>query len=118
MMMIKTDNYSVQNISSSSSLFKNIKMYRAIISPVVLYGCETLSLIQWEECRLRVFANRVLRTKFWPKRDEVTLHNNELHAMYCSPNITRVIKSRRMRWAGHVAGTVERRGAYSFREEN
>jgi hypothetical protein len=61
-----------------------------------------------EECRLRVFENRVLRRIFGPKRDEVTgewrrLHNKELHALYSSPNIIRVIKSRRLRWAGHVA---------------
>jgi hypothetical protein len=61
-----------------------------------------------EECRLRVFENRVLRGIFGPTRDEVTrewrkLHNEELHNLYCSPNIVRVIKSKRMRWAGHVA---------------
>ena len=61
-----------------------------------------------EERRLRMFENRVLRRMFGPKRDEVTgewrkLHNEELNDMYCSPSIVRVIKSRRMRWAGHVA---------------
>jgi hypothetical protein len=61
-----------------------------------------------EECRLRVFENNVLRRIFGPKRDEVTgewrrLHNEELHALYSSPNIIRVMKSRRLRWAGHVA---------------
>jgi hypothetical protein len=61
-----------------------------------------------EECRLRVFENRVLRRIFGPKRDEVTeewrrLHNKELYALYSSPYIIRVIKSRRLRWAGHVA---------------
>ena len=71
--------------------------------PVVLYGCETWSLTLMEERRLRVFENRVLR----PKRDEVTgdwikLHNEELNDLYFSPNIVRVIKSSRMRWAGHV----------------
>jgi hypothetical protein len=60
------------------------------------------------KCRLRVFENRVLRRIFGPKRDEVTgewrrLHNEELYALYSSPNIIRVIKSRRLRWAGHVA---------------
>jgi hypothetical protein len=69
------------------------------------------------ECRLRVFENRVLRRIFGPKRDEVTgdwrrLHNKELYALYSSPNIIRVIKSRRLRWAGHVARMEERRGAY------
>jgi hypothetical protein len=70
-----------------------------------------------EECRLRVFENRVLRRMFGPKRDEVTeewrrLHNKELYAVYSSPNIIRVITSRRLRWAGHVARMGERRGAY------
>jgi hypothetical protein len=75
---------------------------------VVLYGCETWSLTLREQCRLRVFENRVLRRIFGPKRDEVTrewrrLHNEELYALYSSPNIFRVMKSRRMRWAGNVA---------------
>jgi hypothetical protein len=70
-----------------------------------------------EERRLRVFENRVLRRIFGPKRDEVTgewrrLHNKELYALYSSSNIIRVIKLRRMRWAGHVARMGERRGAY------
>ena len=57
--------------------------------------------------RLKVFYNRVLRRIFWPKRDEVTrewrkLHNEELNDLYSSPSIVRMIKSRRMRWAGHV----------------
>jgi hypothetical protein len=61
-----------------------------------------------EERRLRVFENRVLRRVFGPKRDEVTgewrkLHNEELNDMYSLTNIVRVVKSRRMRWAGHVA---------------
>ena len=67
--------------------------------------------------RLRVSENRVLRRIFGPKRDKVTgewrkLHNEELNDMYSSPNIVRVIKSRRMRWAGHVARMGERRGVY------
>jgi hypothetical protein len=70
-----------------------------------------------EESRLRVFKNKVLRRIFGPKRDEVTgewrrLHNNELYALYCSPNIIQVIKSRRLRWAGYVACMGERKGAY------
>jgi hypothetical protein len=70
-----------------------------------------------EECRLRFFENRVLRRIFGPKRDEVTgewrrLHNKELYVLYCSPNIIRAIKSRRLRWARHVARMGERRGAY------
>jgi hypothetical protein len=73
--------------------------------PVVLYGCETWSLTLREEHSLRVFENRVLRGIFGPKRDEVTgewrrLHNAELYDLYSSPNIIRVIKSRRIRWAG------------------
>jgi len=94
-----------------------IKIYRTIILPVVLYGCETWSLTLREERRLRVFENRVLRRIFGPKRDEVTgelikLHNEELNNLYSSPNIVRVIKSRRMRWAGHVALMGEGRGVY------
>jgi len=94
-----------------------IKIYRIIILPVVLYGCETWSLTLREERRLRVLENRVLRRIFGPKRDEVTgewrkLHNEELKNLYSSHNIVRVIKSRRMRWAGHVARMGERRGVY------
>jgi len=94
-----------------------IKIYRPIILPVVLYGCETWSLTLREKCRLRALENRVLRGIFGPKRDEGTwelrkLHNDVLNDLYCSPNIVRVMKSRRMRWAGHVAGMGERRGVY------
>jgi hypothetical protein len=75
---------------------------------VVLYRSETWFLILWEEHRLKVFGNRVLRIIFGLKRDEVMrdwreLHNEELHNLYSSPNIIRMIKSGRMRWAGHVA---------------
>ena len=91
-----------------------IKIYRTIILPVVWYGCETWSLALREQRRLREFENRKLRRIFGPKRDGVTgwwrkLHNEELNDLYCSPNIVRVIKSRRMRWAGHVAHMGERR---------
>jgi hypothetical protein len=89
-----------------------ITIYRNIILPVVLYGCETWSLILKEEPRQRVFENRVLRRIFGPKRDEVTvewrkLHNKELHDLYCSPNLVRVIKHI-MRWVGHIARMGER----------
>jgi hypothetical protein len=82
-----------------------IKIYRNIILPVVLYGCETRSLTLREERKLRVFENEVLRKIFGPRRDEVTgdwmrLHNEELNDLYSSPNIVRVIKSRRMNWLG------------------
>jgi len=82
-----------------------------------MYGCETWSLTLREEHRLRVFENRVLRRVFGPKRDEVTgewrkLHNEDLNDLYYSLNIVRVIKSRRMRWVGHVAHMGERRGVY------
>jgi len=109
----------VQNALSSSLLFKNlkIKIYRTIILLVVLYGCETWSLTLREVRRLRVFENRVLRKMFGSKSDEVTgewrkLHNEELNDLYCSPNNVRVIKSRRMRLAGHVARMGERKGVY------
>ena len=85
--------------------------------PVVLYGCETWSLTLREERQLRVFENMVLRRIFGPRRDEVTgewrrLQNEELNDLYSSPNIVRVIKLRRMRWAGHVARMGEERGGY------
>jgi len=80
----------------------HLKLYRTIILPVVLYGCETWSLTLLEERRLRVFENMVLRRLFGPRRDEVTgdwrrLYNEEINDLYCSPNIVRVIKWRRMR---------------------
>ena len=100
-------------------LFRNlkIKIYRTIILRVVLYGCEAWSLILREERKLRVFENMVLRRIFGPRRDEVTgewrrMHNEELNDFYSSRNIVRVIKSRRMRWAGHVSRMGEERGLY------
>jgi sorting nexin-29 len=103
--------HSVQNLLSSRLLSKNMKVriYKTIILPVVLCGCETWSLTVREEHKLRVFENRVWRRIFGPKRDRVTgewrkLHNEELHNSYSSPSIINIIKSRMMRWAGHVAG--------------
>jgi hypothetical protein len=84
-----------------------------IILLAVLYGCETWSLTLREEHRLRVFENRVLRRVFGSKRDEVTgewrkLHKEELHDLYSSPSTIRIIKSRKMRWAGHENKNVYR----------
>ena len=95
-------NHSVQNLLSSRLLSKNlkIKIYRTIILPVVLLGCKTWSLTLREERKLRVFGNMVLRRIFGSRREEVTGEWRRLHNS--SPNIVRVIKSRRMRWAGHV----------------
>ena len=94
-----------------------LQILSCIILPVVFYGCEAWSLTLREERKLRVFENMVLRRIFGPSREEVTgewrrLHNEELNDLYSSPNIVRVIKSRRMRWAGHVACMGEERGVY------
>jgi hypothetical protein len=91
-------------------LYIKIRIYKTIILPVGLYGCETLSLTLREEHRLRVFQNRI----FGPNRDEVTggwrkLNNEELRNLYYSPSIIRMIKSREMRREGHVA-RMGRRG--------
>jgi hypothetical protein len=98
-------------ISQEILLFR---IYKTIIFPVVLYVCETRSLTLREEHRLRVIENRVLRGIFGPKRDEVIgswrkLHNEELYNLYCLPSIIRIMKSRRMRWAGHVARMDDKR---------
>jgi hypothetical protein len=92
-------------------------LYLSNVLPVVLYGCETWSLTLRKERRLRVFENRVLRRIFGPKRDEETgvwrkLHNKELRDLYSSPSLIRIIRSRRMRLAGHVARIGEKRSAY------
>jgi hypothetical protein len=97
----------------------NIKIYKTIILPVVLYGCKTWNLTLREEYRLRVFENRVLRRIFGPKMDEVTagwrkLHNEQLHDLYSSPGIVRVIRARSIRWAGHVMRMGKVRGAYNI----
>jgi hypothetical protein len=93
-----------------------IKIYKTVILPVVLYGCETWSLALREESTLR-FENRLLRRIFGFKRDEATRewrkpHNEELNDLCCSHHIVRVIKSRRMRWVGHIACMGESRGVY------
>jgi hypothetical protein len=101
--------YLVQNLLSFRPPSNNIKIriYKTIIFPVVLYGCDTSSLTLREEPRLRVFENRVLKRICRPKRDEVTggwkkLHNEELHNFHSSPSIIRRTKSWRMRWTVHV----------------
>jgi hypothetical protein len=96
--------------------------YKTIILPVVLYGCETWSLKLREEQRLRAFENKVLRRISGPKRDEITgdwrtLHSEELHILYSSPNIITQIKSRRMSWVGHVACMEEGRKLYRVLEQ-
>jgi hypothetical protein len=108
--------HSAQKLLSSQLSEKNVKIriYKNIILPVVLYGCETLSLILREEHRLKVFENRVLRRIFEPKRDKVTrgwrkLHSEELHP---SPNIIRIINSRRVRLTGHIVQMAKKRTAY------
>jgi hypothetical protein len=93
------------------------RIYKAVIVPVVLYGCETWSLTVRGEHKLRVFENRVLRRIFEPKRNGVKggwrkIHNAELHNLYSTPNIIRTIKSMRMRWAGYVARMGPRGNAY------
>jgi hypothetical protein len=100
-------------------LSKNIKIkiYRSVILPIVLFGCETWSLTLREEHRLRVFENGMLRKIFGSKSDEVTgewrkLHNEELYDLYSSLNVIQVSKSIRIRWVEHVTHMGERRGAY------
>jgi len=107
----------LSQLSTSIPRIRNlkIKIYGIIILPIVLYGCETWSLTLREERKLRVFENMVLRRIFGLRRNEVTgkwrrLHNEELNDLYSSPNIVRVIKSRRMRWAWDVARMGEERG--------
>jgi hypothetical protein len=110
---------SVQSLLSSRLLSRNlkVKIYKTMILPVVLYGCETWFLTLREEHRLRVFENRGLRRLFGPKRDEVTgdwrkLHSGELHNLCSSPDIITRIKSRRMKWAGHVVHMGVGRNVY------
>jgi hypothetical protein len=112
---------SVQSILSSPLLSRNVKVkiYKTLILPVVLYGCETWSLTLREEHELRVLEDRILRRIFGPKRDEVTgewrkFHKEKFHILYSSPNIIRQMKARRIRWAGHVACMGEERNVYRF----
>jgi hypothetical protein len=101
-------------------LSKNLKtkIYKTIILPVVINGCGTWSLTLREESRLRVFENRILRRILGPKRDENgewrRLHNEELHSLYRSADIVTVIKSRRLRWADHVARMEEGRSSFNI----
>jgi hypothetical protein len=97
--------------------FQKFKDYTELLLCLLFCGCETWLLILREERRLRVLENRVLRRIFGPRRDEATgewrrLHNEELNDLYSSTNIVRVINSRKMRWAVHVARVGERRGVY------
>jgi hypothetical protein len=115
---------SVQNLLSSHLLSKNVKIiiYKTTILPVVWYGCETWPLTLREYHRLRVFGKRVLKRIFEPKRAEVTgdwrnLHNEELHNLHSSPNIIRITKLRRMRWAGHLTRMGEEKCIYDIGEK-
>jgi len=104
-----------KGIISTLFIVNKIAIGVSIILPVVLYGCETWSLTLREERNLRVFENMMLRRIFGPRRDEVTgewrrLHNEELNDLYSSPNIVRVIKSIRMKWARRVARMGKERG--------
>jgi hypothetical protein len=109
--------YSVQNLLSSHLISKNLKfkMYKTVTLPVVLYGCKTWSFTLREEHRVRIFENRVLRI-YGPKREEDgswrKFHNDELHSLYSSLNIVRVVKARKLRWSGHVACMGKGRGVY------
>jgi hypothetical protein len=102
--------HSVQYLLSSRLLWRNVKIriYTTIIFLVALYGCETWSLTLREGHRPSSFDNRVLKSTFGLERYEVrvqwkNVHNKEIHDLYSSPGIIRMMKSRRMRWAGHVA---------------
>jgi hypothetical protein len=94
----------------------NVRIYKTIISRVVLCGCETWSLTVREEHKLKMFENRVLRI-FGPKSEGMMggwrkLHNEELHNLYSSPSIVRIIKSKSIRWVRHLARMEEKRNVY------
>ena len=112
--------YSVQKLLTSRLISRKLKLkiYRTVILPVILYGCESWSTTVADEQKLRVFENKILRKIYGPKRDEMTgewrrLHNEELHGLYDSPDVVKIMKSRRLRWAGHVARMGEKRRLYS-----
>ena len=113
--------YSVQKLLTSRLISRKLKLkiYRTVILPVILYGCESWSTTLADEHKLHVFENKVLRKIYGPKRDEMTgewrrLHNEELHGLYDSPDVVKIMKSRRLRWAGHVARMGEKRRLYSI----
>ncbi|KAJ4432413.1 hypothetical protein ANN_21032 [Periplaneta americana] len=100
-----------------SAVEKSERIYKTVILPVALYGYQTWTLTLRREQTLRVFENKFLRKIFGAKRYEVKgewrkLHTAELHALYSSPDMIRNIKSRRLRWAGHVAHMGESKNAY------
>jgi hypothetical protein len=101
----------IQEEIKNRLLLKNVRItiHKTIILPVALYGCETWSLILREGHKLRVFKNSAMRRIFGPKRDKVTrgwtkLHNEELHDLYSSPSIFRMIKWKKTRC--HVCGSL------------
>jgi hypothetical protein len=109
----------VRNLLSSGLLSRNIKVriHKITIVPVALYGCETWSLTLREEHTRMVFETRMLRRICGPKREEVMegwrkLHNEDLCDLYSLPSIIRIMKSRRMRWTGHMAKMGEKRNVY------
>ena len=112
--------FSSNTFLTSRLLSKNlkIKIYKTIILPVALYGCEAWSLTLREECRLRVFEKRILRRIFGPKMDEYEewrrLQNEKFYSLYSSPNIVSVINYRRLRWTGYSARMEESRSTCKF----
>ena len=112
--------YPVQTLLSSRLFSKNLKnkIYKTIILPVALYGCEARSRTLREKCRLRVVENRILRRIFGPKRNASgewrRLNYKELHRLYRSPNIVRLIKFRRLRWVDHLVRMEEGMDAFKI----
>jgi len=96
-----------------------LKIYKTVFLPVILYGCEIWSITLADEHKLRVLENKVLKKIYGPKQGDMAgewrrLHNKELHGLYDSPDVVRIMKSRRLRWAGHVARMGEKRRLYSI----